>query len=474
MKTTFASIRKSRNPAIGGFLLLLPLVCFGLAPMARAVGPDTDGTLPGSNNGEGIGVLVSRTTGVWNTGTGFEALSQLTAGNQNTATGLRALTSDTNGGFNTATGVLSLFSNTSGFFNSATGAYSLANNTTGLRNTALGYAALYRNAGGEDNTAVGFAALYHNSVFASSNCAFGKSALFNNLKAETNNAFGVEALYNNLTGEPNNAFGTGALFANTEGSSNNAFGHDALRNNVDGEWNNAFGFEALKTNVSGSFNTAIGDSAGFDITGDGNVCIGEGVPGVAGESNTTRIRNIYASVTSGRAVYVNSDNKLGTLVSSRRYKNEIKPMDKASEAILALKPVMFRYKQEIDPTPIPQFGLIAEEVAEENSDLVTRDADGKPETVRYEAVNAMLLNEFLKQHRAVQEQNRRIRQQEATIVGLKSTVAQQQKHFRAIAAQQQKEIQTLTASLKEQTAQIQKVSAQLESKTAPQIVLNSQ
>ena len=135
---------------------------------------------------------------------------------------------------------------------------------------------------------------------------------------------------------------------------------------------------------------------------------------------------------------------------------------------------MFRYKQEIDPTPIPQFGLIAEEVAEENSDLVTRDADGKPETVRYEAVNAMLLNEFLKQHRAVQEQNCRIRQQEATIVGLKSTVAQQQKHFRAIAAQQQKEIQTLTASLKEQTAQIQKMSAQLESKPAPQIVLNRQ
>src|SRR6266571_8350461 len=123
-------------------LILLVLVCFGLAPMAQAVGPDTDGNIPGSNNGEGIGVLVSRTTWIWNTGTGFEALKHLTAGNQNTATGLRALTNDINGGFNTATGVLSLFSNTSGFFNSATGGYSLAHNTDGNNNTANGYGVL--------------------------------------------------------------------------------------------------------------------------------------------------------------------------------------------------------------------------------------------------------------------------------------------------------------------------------------------
>jgi hypothetical protein len=125
---TIPSVRRPVNPVSAGFLIPLLFVCFTPLPRAQAVGPDTDGTIPGSNNGEGIGVLVSRTTGVWNTGTGFEALSQLTAGNQNTATGLRALTSDTNGGFNTATGVFSLFSNTSGFFNSATGAYSLANN----------------------------------------------------------------------------------------------------------------------------------------------------------------------------------------------------------------------------------------------------------------------------------------------------------------------------------------------------------
>ena len=430
--------------------------------MAKAVGPDTDGAIAGSNNGEGIGVLVSRTSGIWNTGTGFEALNHLTAGQQNTATGLRALNNDINGGYNTATGVLSLFSNTSGFFNSATGAYSLANNTTGLRNTALGYAALYRNAGGEDNTAVGFAALYHNSVFASSNCAFGKSALFNNLKAETNNAFGVEALYNNLTGEPNNAFGTGALFANTEGSSNNAFGHDALRNNVDGEWNNAFGFEALKTNVSGSFNTGIGDSAGFDITGDGNVCIGEGVLGQTGVNDSTYIRNINTTaqpiVAGVDGVTVDlTTGRLGHGVSSRRYKEQIKPMDKASEMLFALKPVTYRYKKEIDPKQTLDFGLIAEEVAKVSPELAIRDAKGQVANVRYNAINAMLLNEFLKEHQQVVEQ-------QATIAELKSTVAQQQKGM-----------DVLTAQLNEQATQIQKVSAQIEmSRPVPKVVLNNQ
>src|SRR5882724_2699503 len=160
---TFDTQQKFLSPAAAGFLIPLLLACFGLAPMAQAVGPDTDGTIPGSNNGEGIGVLISRTTGVWNTGTGFEALNHLTAGNQNTATGLRALNSDINGGFNTATGVYSLFTNTSGFFNSATGAYSLANNISGTSNTANGYAALYRNTASL-NTATGFAALFQNST----------------------------------------------------------------------------------------------------------------------------------------------------------------------------------------------------------------------------------------------------------------------------------------------------------------------
>jgi hypothetical protein len=168
----------------------LVLVCFGLAPMAQAVGPDTDGSIPGSNNGEGIGVLVSRTSGVWNTGTGFEALNHLTAGNQNTATGLRALNSDINGGYNTATGVYSLLSNTSGFFNSATGAYSLANNISGTRNSANGYAALYRNTA-DDNTATGFAALYRNTT-GNSNTALGDEAGSNLIDGEGNIYIGAQ------------------------------------------------------------------------------------------------------------------------------------------------------------------------------------------------------------------------------------------------------------------------------------------
>ena len=165
--------------------------------------------------------------------------------------------------------------------------------------------------------------------------------------------------------------------------------------------------------------------------------------GVAGEDYTTRISNIYASVASGRAAYVNSDNKLGTLASSRRFKDEIKPMNKASEALLALKPVTFRYKKEIEPNGAIQFGLIAEEVEKVNPDLVGRNKKGEVETVRYEAVNAMLLNEFLKEHRKMEEQ--------------------------------QKQIDALTAQLKQQAVLIQKVSDKVEvNRSTRQVVANKQ
>jgi len=168
-----------------------------------------------------------------------------------------------------------------------------------------------------------------------------------------------------------------------------------------------------------------------------------------------------ATVASGVGVIVGTNGQLGTVVSSARFKNEIKPMDKASEAILALKPVTFRYKQELDPNGVPQFGLIAEQVDKVNPDLVVRGEDGKVTTVRYEAVNAMLLNEFLKEHRKVEEQEQKLQKQEATIMW-------QQKDFESKFAQQQKQIEALTAGL-------QKVSAQLEAnKPAPQVVLNNQ
>jgi Chaperone of endosialidase len=402
-------------------LIALLFICFGLAPMAQAVGPDTDGAIAGGNNGEGIGVLVSRTTGIWNTGTGFEALNHLTAGNQNTATGLRALFSDTSGGFNTATGVYSLFSSTTGFFNSATGAYALAHNTSGTSNTANGYSALNFNTEADNNTATGFAALYKNT-----------------------------------TGSENTANGGGALFSNTTGRFNTASGLSALADNTQGDDNTAVGAGALGNNTTGSENIAVGVSAGANLTtGDNNINIGNFVSGNPAESNTIRIgRSDFqmatfiagisgVTVPGGVPVIVDANGHLGTIVSSQRFKEEIKPMDNASESLLALKPVTFHYKKELDPEGITQFGLVAEEVEKVNPDLVARDAKGEVYTVRYDAVNAMLLNEFLKEHRKNEEQ-------EATI------------------ARQQKQIEALTVGL-------QKVSAQLKmSKAAPQAAMTNQ
>ena len=324
--------------------------------------------------------------------------------------------------------------------NTAEGTSALFSLTTGIDNTALGFQALSHNTIGNFNTAEGFRALFTNTR-GTQNTATGFNALVFNTEGNSNTATGVNALNRNTMGIHNTATGVLALFSNTFGAANTALGFQALNHNTMGNSNTVIGQNALSGNTAGSFNTAIGLSAGSSITGDGNVCIGDEVPGVAGVNDTTWIRNVYSSVASGRAVFVNSDDKIGTLSSSRRYKDEIRPIATASEAILSLRPVSFRYKKEVDPTRSLSFGLIAEEVAQVDPDLVTPDRAGKPETVRYEAVNAMLLNEFLKEHRTVQGQR--------------------------------KEIDALKAELKEQKALIQKVSAQLEaSKPAPQVVNN--
>jgi uncharacterized coiled-coil protein SlyX len=231
---------------------------------------------------------------------------------------------------------------------------------------------------------------------------------------------------------------------------------DAHFNNTTGNTNMAIGNAALNSNTTGSDNTVIGFNSGFAVTTANNViCIGARVAG-ANVSNTCYIGSIFGQTSSaGTAVFINSDGKLGTTTSSKRFKDDIKPMDKASEALLALKPVTFRYKKEIDPAGTSQFGLVAEEVEKVNPDLVVRDKEGKPYSVRYDQVNTMLLNEFLKEHRMVQEQK-------GTIAQLKSTVEKQE----ATNAQQQKQIEALTAGL-------QKVSAQIEaSKPAQQVVNN--
>jgi len=235
----------------------------------------------------------------------------------------------------------------------------------------------------------------------------------------------------------------------------------------------------------------LGNGAGGGVkTASSVICIGANGADVSNSCYIGQIRGVTTANPDAVPVLIDSDNQLGTQSSSRRFKKEIKPMDQASGAILALKPVTFHYKS--DKTNRPQFGLIAEEVAEVNPDLVVRDETGEIYTVRYDAVNAMLLNEFLKEHRRVEEQQTTIgrletttAKQGSTITELISTVAQQQRDFqstiaqqrndvKATTAQQQNEIQALTARLEEQAAQIQKVSTQIEvSKRAAQVVVST-
>jgi hypothetical protein len=381
---------------IRGFLLItLVLGSFALSRTAEAA-------LDPSDTAYGTGALSSEAGGTHNSAFGFDALNHNTTGLYNTATGAFALYNNTT---NTSSGQ-------SGANNTATGASALQGNTTGTANTASGLNALYSNSTGWDNTASGVGALYYNTI------------------GNRNTATGASALQGNTTGTANTATGKNALYYNKTGYSNTANGYQALYHST------------------GINNIGLGYNAGFNLTnGSGNVYIGAGVLGVLTESNTTRIRNVYSSVASGRVVYVNSDNKIGTVMSSRRFKDEIKPMDKASEAILALKPVTFRYKKEIEPNSAIMFGLIAEEVEQVDPSLVTRNDKGEVETVRYDAVNAMLLNEFLKEHRKLED--------------LK-------KDFQATIAQQRKQIEALTSGL-------EKVSAQLEvSRSAPRTVLNNQ
>jgi hypothetical protein len=378
--------------AIRSLIMIVALTCIAAdAPKAHAVVPPPDGGYPNFTTAEGTNALKNLTTGAANTGVGWFSLFGDTTASFNTGVGAGTLLFN-NGDQNTAVGVATLLSNTTGSFNTATGVSALSGNTTGVSNNAFGWGALLSNSTGANNTAIG-----------------------------------LRALQSNTEGVRNVAVGEAALSSNTTGFGNTAIGYNALFNNTD---------------FNGSNNTALGYNAGYNLTtGIGNICIGAGVNGVAGESNTTRIGNIYSSVAAERAVYVNSDNKIGTMASSRRYKDEIKPMEKASEVLFALRPVSFRYKKEFDAGRAPMFGLIAEEVEQVDPDLVSRNKKGEVETVRYEQINAMLLNEFLKEHKKVEK--------------LESIVA------------------TLAATVKEQAAEIQKVSAQLRiGGSTPQIVAN--
>jgi hypothetical protein len=379
--------------------IAIGIVWIGLFPNAQAVVPPPDGGYPGGNTAEGQNALFSLTGGNFNTAVGFLSLRSLTAGSLTTAIGAGALALNTSDQ-NTATGAGALLLNTAGNLNTANGALALLNNTTGNANTANGDSALSNNMTGSDNTAI------------------GKSALLSNTTGAGNTAIGSEALLINTIGQANTACGAEALFANTEGDANTGIGLQSLFNISTGSGNTAVGFQALINNAAGENNTAVGESTLLNCTGSGSIAIGSHAGEFVGSSNNVIaigspgddvdnscfIGNIFGvTSTQGTGVFINSDGQLGTTTSSRRFKEGIKPVDKASEALFSLTPVTFHYKEELDPAAVEQFGLIAEDVEKVNPDLVVRDKEGNPYSVRYDQVNAMLLNEFLKEHRKVEK-----------------------------------------------------------------------
>jgi hypothetical protein len=525
MKNLISSI--NRSPLRCGFFTVAIALCwFALSPPLKA--QDCPSTCPGGGNtGVGNNALDSVTTGINNTAVGAGALTADTGGDYNVAVGNGALQSNTTGFQNMAIGAEALANNIVGNFNMAIGFRALFMNT-GNRNSAVGAAALRNNADASDNTAIGSEALRENQT-GQQNTAIGAGALRANTTVGDNTAVGFHALTASQTSFGNLAIGDRALESfigagtNTTNGFNTAVGSLALNAEQTGQENTAVGRRALEFLVTGSNNTAIGWRAGDNYTGDesGNIVIGRAVSGTTGESNFIRIgdnlpsdgivigaspgvqavtvgtgllsqgisilstifgstmqigRGLptvgtstfiggiagFAQPTAGTVLDVSIETnaasvnfqRLGADTSSRRYKEDIKPMDKLSEAIYKLKPVTYRTTKETNPAQPIAFGLIAEDVAEVCPDLAAI-VDGQPMGVHYKALGVMLLNEFLKEHKKVEEQ-------QASIAELKSTVASQQK-----------EMQFLTAQLKEQAAQIQKVSAQLEaSKPAPKVVAN--
>lgn len=326
----------------------------------------------------------------------------------NTAAGINALTSLNSG---------------SGFRNSAFGFGALRKTTTGNDNTSLGRDALYGNTTGSANTSVGYRTLAAN-LSASRNTGFGHRALRNSTTGSSNTAAGRLALFTNTTGHNNTAIGYRALFSNGDGTHNTAVGYKALENNSSGHYNTAIGDEAMSTNTTGSFNTAIGPGAGANwTTGDNNIAIGRGAYGVAGESGVIRIggnnqqtqtfiEGIHgAYVVGGVTVNVNGADLLGTgTASSYQYKEQLEHLDEEAVAkLLALRPVSFRYRDDLVSGANPiEYGLIAEDVAETLPDLLVRDADGNPFSVRYTMLLPMLI-------RALQQQEVQIRRREDVI-----------------------------------------------------------
>ena len=405
-------------------IILAILVVFAFSPMAQAVSPAPDGGYAGGDTAEGQNALFSLTTGTYNTAVGFLSLRNNADGNFNTAIGAGALPANT-GALNTATGAGALLSNITGNSNTANGAFALFSNNgdpfqgRGVFNSAFGSYALFANTTGWKN------------------CAFGSDSLHHST-GDVNSAFGAEALYYNSNGTANTAIGAGALFSN----------------------------------MSGSYNTAVGIDAGLGLTtGSYNVYNGWEIPGQTSEVGHTYISNIKSTVQPpvNGSEYVTvrlADGLLGHTSSSKRYKEDVKPMDSASEMLYRLKPVTYRYKKDIDPSQSLDYGLVAEDVAKVDPKLAIRDGKGQIESVRYAAISAMLLNEFLKEHKKVEAQQATITQLESMVTKQEATITQQQKDFQCALAEQKKQIEALTTSLQKVTARIEA------SRSAPKVVVN--
>jgi hypothetical protein len=392
---------------------------------------------PTANIGLGQGALQNDTTGSNNIGLGSDALQNNTTGSYNISLGSSTLQNNTTGSDNIALGNLALRFNTTGGDNIALGTGAMQYNTTGSGNVALGPGTLGNNASGVNNTAVGSGGVLGQNTTGGSNTAVGNAALFFNTTGTANTATGQAAMGENTSGPDNVADGVNALLSNTTGGQNTAIGMSALYFNTTGSNNTAIGTSASAI-TTGSNNIAIGANAATNVSGGNSNNIHIGSLGAPGDGATIRIGNpgtqssFFAAGIRGDTtgsndavpVVIDSNGQLGTVSSSRRLKEDIEDMGAVSRDLMRLRPVTFRYKQPFADGSKPiQYGLIAEEVAEVYPDLVAHSASGQIETVKYQVLDSMLLNELQKEHRQIEQQLETIHLLENRLTALEQAIA---------------------------------------------------